>query len=104
LRQYLGVLFGTFLDNAIRYTPAGGTVDVQITSAPDAIRVEWRTRGQGFACRPCVRCLTASNRREGTGVPGSGLAVDDRPQPIAKRHQAQITLGDRDGKPGLVVC
>src|SRR5207237_6218593 len=44
----LHILFDNLLENAIRYTPAGGTVDVQITSAPDAIQVEVLDTGPGI--------------------------------------------------------
>ena len=99
----LRILFGNLLDNAIRYTPAGGTVDVQITSAPDAIHVELADTGPGIPPEDRARVFDRFYRREGTGVPGSGLGLTIVTT-IAKRHQAQITLGDRDGGPGLVVC
>jgi len=99
----LRILFDNLLENAIRYTPEGGTVDVQITSAPDAIQVEVLDTGPGIPPAERTRVFDRFYRREGTDVPGSGLGLAIV-KTIAERHRAQITLHDRDHGPGLVVC
>ena len=99
----LRILFGNLLENAIRYTPEGGTVDVQITSVPDAIQVEVIDTGPGIPPAERTRVFDRFYRREGTDAPGSGLGLAIV-KTIAERHQAQITLHDRDHGPGLVVC
>src|SRR5205085_4309015 len=99
----LHLLFDNLLEDAIRYTPAGGTVDVQITSAPDAIQVGVLDRGPGIPPAERTRVFDRFYRREGTDVPGSGLGLAIV-KTIAERHRAQLTLHDRDHGPGLVVC
>src|SRR5207245_3073568 len=68
----LRILFDNLLENAIRYTPEGGTVDVQITSAPDAIQVEARDTGPGIPPAERTRVFDRIYRREGTDVQGRG--------------------------------
>lgn len=99
----LRILFGNLLENAIRYTPEGGTVDVQITSVPDAIQVEVMDTGPGIPPTDRPRVFDRFHRCEGTDVPGSGLGLAIV-KTIAECHRAQITLHDRDHGPGLVVC
>jgi len=99
----LRILFDNLLENAIRYTPEGGTVDVQITSAPDAIQVEIIDTGPGIPPAERTRVFDRFYRREGTDAPGSGLGLAIV-KTIAERHRIQITLHDRDHGPGLVVC
>lgn len=100
--DHLRILFGNLLEHAIRYTPAGGTVDVQITSTPDAIHVEVADTGPGIPPKDRARVFDRFYRREGTGVPGSGLGLAIV-HTIATRHHAQITLGERDSGSGVVV-
>jgi two-component system OmpR family sensor kinase len=99
----LRILFDNLLENAIRYTPEGGTVDVQITSTPDAIQVEVIDTGSGIPPAERTRVFDRFYRREGVNGPGSGLGLAIV-KTIAERHRAQITLHDRDHGPGLVVC
>jgi two-component system OmpR family sensor kinase len=99
----LRILFDNLLENAIRYTPEGGTVDVQITSTPDVIQVEVMDTGPGIPPAERTRVFDRFYRREGTNAPGSGLGLAIV-KTIAERHRAQITLHDREHGPGLVVC
>lgn len=99
----LRILFDNLLENAIHYTPEGGTVDVQITSTPDTIQVEVIDTGPGIPPAERARVFDRFYRREGTDAPGSGLGLAIV-KTIAERHRLQITLRDRDHGPGLVVC
>jgi two-component system OmpR family sensor kinase len=98
----LRILFGNLLENAIHYTPAGGTVDVQITSESDTIHVEIADTGPGIPPEDHARVFDRFYRRESTGIPGSGLGLAIV-KTIADRHHAHLTLGERDRGPGLVV-
>jgi two-component system OmpR family sensor kinase len=98
----LHILFGNLLENAIHYTPAGGTVDVQITSESDAIHVEIADTGPGIPPEDRARVFDRFYRRESPGIPGSGLGLAIV-KTIADRHHAHIALGERDRGPGLVV-
>jgi two-component system OmpR family sensor kinase len=98
----LRILFGNLLDNAIRYTPAGVTVDVRLTHAPDAVHVEVADTGPGIPPADRARVFDRFYRRDSTSVPGSGLGLAIV-QTIAARHHAQLTLGERGSGSGLVV-
>jgi two-component system OmpR family sensor kinase len=99
----LRILFDNLLENAIRYTPEGGTVDVQIASTPDAMQVAVIDTGPGIPPTERTRVFDRFYRREGTDAPGSGLGLAIV-KTIAERHRVQISLRDRDHGPGLVVC
>ena len=97
------MLVENLLENAIRYTPEGGTVGVQIMSEPDAIHVEVMDTGPGIPPADRARVFDRFYRCGATDIPGSGLGLAIV-KTIAERHLAQITLRDRDHGPGLLVC
>jgi two-component system OmpR family sensor kinase len=96
------LLFGNILENALRYTPAGGTVDVYIISARDAIIIEVADTGPGIPPADRGRVFDHFYRRDATSVPGSGLGLAIA-KASAERHHARITLGARSNGTGLVV-
>jgi two-component system OmpR family sensor kinase len=98
----LRLLFGNLLENALRYTPAGGTVDVHIISAPDAVIVEVADTGPGIPLVDRVRVFDRFYRRDATSMPGSGLGLAIV-KASAERHNAHITLSAPDIGTGLVV-
>jgi two-component system OmpR family sensor kinase len=98
----LCILFGNLLENAIRYTPAGGTIDVQITRERDAIGVEVADTGPGIPPEDRAHVFDRFSRGDTTDVSGSGLGLAIV-KTIAERHHAQISLGERACGTGLVV-
>ena len=100
--EALRVMLGNLVDNAIRYTPEGGTVDVALRLRPGqggnrGLRHRpWHPPGG-----PCarVRPLLPARRhaRRGSGL---GLAIVKN---IAERHHASVLLEDRVPGPGLRV-
>ena len=100
--ERLRLLFGNLLENAIRYTPMGGTVDVQIISAPNTIDVIVMDTGPGVPPEDRERVFDRFYRRADTDVPGSGLGLAIV-KAIVERHHAQVTLSARDRSTGLMV-
>ncbi|HEY7496678.1 MAG TPA: sensor histidine kinase, partial [Candidatus Tectomicrobia bacterium] len=98
----LRILFGNLLENAIRYTPAGGTVDVQITREPDTICVEVADTGPGIPPEDRTRVFDRFWRADTTAASGSGLGLAIV-KTIADRHHAQLSLRESDRYTGLVV-
>ncbi len=94
----LRALLSNLVDNAIRYTPAGGRVDVSVEQdAADAI-VAVRDSGPGIPASERTRVFDRFYRASAPGAKdvagsGLGLAIVKR---IAERHDATIALG-----PGL---
>ena len=90
--ESLRMLVRNLIDNAVRYTPAGGSVEVRCHSGPGAI-LEVLDTGPGIPAAERARVFDRFYRRaaaQGSGT-GLGLAIV---KAVALRHGASITLGD----------
>ena len=92
------LLFANLIENAIRYTPRGGCVEVSIGSARSNARVEIRDSGIGIPEHALPRIFDRFYRAapldiEGTGL---GLAIASK---IAERNRFDLRVSNRtDGK------
>ncbi|MBE0624705.1 MAG: two-component sensor histidine kinase [Burkholderiales bacterium] len=98
----LRVMLGNVIDNAIRYTPAGGAVDVAVRLQERTAVVEIADTGPGIPQEDRARVFDRFYRRVATHVAGSGLGLAIVKN-IADRHHASIGLANRDPGPGLRV-
>jgi len=100
----LYTLLRNLVDNAIRYTPHGGRVDLQAHAAGHAVRVSVRDSGPGIAASQRERVFDPFYRVPGNEEPGSGLGLSIV-QAIAARCGARIELAeaDRQKRTGLLV-
>jgi two-component system OmpR family sensor kinase len=91
-RDALGTLLANLVDNAIRYTPDGGRVDVEVR-ALGAGELVVRDNGPGIPRDERARAFGRFARGIDATAPGSGLglAIVKR---IAERHGATIELGE----------
>jgi signal transduction histidine kinase len=71
-------VFVNLLDNAVKYSPSGGEIDVDLASEPDGTRVRVRDQGIGLPAdareaifRPFGRAANATERH----LPGMGLGL-----------------------------
>ena len=91
-------LFWILLDNAIKYTPASGRIDVSMHLRPDAAVVEVRDNGIGIAPAdlPYIfdRFYRADPSRSETEGSGLGLSIAKW---IAHVHRAQIHATSEEG-------
>lgn len=97
-RDALRTLFSNLVDNALRYTPAGGRVDVSVARAGAGLVAEVTDTGPGIPENERERVFDRFYRGGVNAVPGSGLglAIVRR---IAERHGITVTLLDgADGK------
>jgi two-component system, OmpR family, manganese sensing sensor histidine kinase len=92
-------LFSNLLENALQYTPAGGSVKVRMEKSVKSVFVTFEDTGIGIApnqihsvFRRLWRTDRARNRRDG-GV-GLGLSIA---QAIAQQHNGKITVSSRVG-------
>jgi two-component system OmpR family sensor kinase len=100
-RESLRVLLSNLVDNAIRYTPAGGRVDVAVQIEDGAPVVSVEDTGPGIPPDERARVFDRFYRVEQAGAgSGLGLAIV---QNIAQRHGAHVELDAGAGGQGLKV-
>ena len=100
--EALRVMLGNLVDNAIRYTPAGGRVDLALQPRDHAAVVEISDTGPGIPEEDRARVFDRFYRRAATQASGSGLGLAIV-RNIADRHGASIQLENRAPGPGLRV-
>lgn len=98
----LGVLMRNLVDNAIRYTPAGGTVRVAIAQDPQQVALEVCDSGPGIPEAQRAQVLERFYRITGSEESGSGLGLSIV-QRIAGLHRAALRLENQEGGRGLCV-
>lgn len=102
MADMLRILLRNLLDNAIRYTPPGGRVEVTIHSSNEQAELEVADNGNGVPDEKLALLGQRFNRlapSTTTGV-GLGLSIVMR---IAKIHQAQIHFDHASPQGGLSV-
>jgi len=95
-------MLNNLIDNAIRYTPAGGhiTVSVNATSQGTVLSVE--DNGPGIDPQHRERVFERFYRVLGTGQSGSGLGLAIVAE-VAKRHHATLRLDAGSGGKGTLI-
>lgn len=88
-------LIRNLVDNALQYTPEGGTVTVRITEDPfgRVVVLQVEDNGPGIPEGVRERVFEPFYRQLGTGVDGSGLGLAIARQ-IARQHGTDIELED----------
>lgn len=100
-RDLLAQALGNLLDNAVKYTPAGGTIRVQITAAAGHVELNVTDSGPGIPQAERQRVLERFVRLESSRhTPGNGLGLS-LVQAVCKLHGAELLLDD--AHPGLRV-
>ena len=98
----LTTLATNLVDNAIRYTPDGGEVDVGVERHHGLPVLVVRDTGPGIPASERAQVFERFARGRDAEAPGSGLglAIVRR---IAERHGATVALADGPGGRGLAV-
>jgi signal transduction histidine kinase len=74
--EWLDRLLGVLLDNACRYTPAGGSVDVRVTRRDNRVRLAVEDSGPGIPAEARAHIFDRFRRASDTpGGSGLGLAI-----------------------------
>lgn len=97
LRSLLRNLVG----NAVKYTPAGGRVDVSLQALASGVLLQVEDSGPGIPEAERERVFDRFYRGSGHDAPGSGLGLAIV-QAIARRHGAQVRLGRSERLGGLL--
>jgi two-component system OmpR family sensor kinase len=91
--EALRTMVGNLIDNAIKYTPAGGHVDVHVEAAATGSRLRVEDSGPGVPEAERERVLDRFYRRQDAETTGSGLGLAIV-QRIVERHGAILKLGE----------
>jgi two-component system OmpR family sensor kinase len=98
----LGILLRNLVDNAIRYTPRKGQVNVTLEVEQSRVRLEVTGSGPGIPEQERQRVFDRFYRILGSDAAGSGLGLSIVKR-IADCHGASLTLGDVEQGAGLKV-
>jgi two-component system OmpR family sensor kinase len=98
----LMILMRNLVDNAIKYTPAGGTVDVSVQAQQGEVVVVVEDSGPGIPPAERERVFDRFYRVAGSEAAGSGLGLAII-KSIAERHGATLALGESVRLKGLEV-
>lgn len=91
--EALRILLANLVSNAVRYTPAGGCVDVACGLGEACAWIEMVDTGPGIPAGERERVFDRFYRCEGNGETGSGLGLAIV-RTIADRHGAKVSLAD----------
>jgi len=99
----LRMLVTNIVDNAIRYTPQGGRVDINLHRHTETVELEVIDTGNGIPSDDRDRVFDRFYRGVGNGTSGSGLglAIVKR---IAEQCGATIALSNGKDGHGLRFC
>ena len=84
-------LLSNLIDNALRYTPTGGSVTVRVRRQGDQAILEVEDTGPGIAPAERTRVFERFYRILGSGAPGSGLGLAIVRE-IAQQHGAEVDV------------
>jgi signal transduction histidine kinase len=87
----LAIMTRNLVDNALKYTPAGGKVEVRIAQHGRRIALDVDDSGPGIPPEERERVFERFYRQVGTNVPGSGLGLSIVKR-IADLHHAGVRL------------
>ena len=94
--EALRVLVRNLVDNAVRYTPVGGAVQVRCAKTADGVVLEVIDSGPGIAPAERGRVFDRFYRRASAPEAGTGLGLAIV-KAVAERHGAEVTLDDAPG-------
>ena len=98
--EWLRVLIRNLVDNAIRYTPLGGTLRVSVSRATGQCRLSVSDSGPGIPAGERDAVLRRFHRLDQGSQPGSGLGLAIVAR-IAELHGADLDLATAEDLQGL---
>jgi two-component system sensor histidine kinase BaeS len=89
------------VSNALRHTPAGGSVSVRVGYGPDIVTLEVADSGSGMDPESAGRAFDRFWRSGDTAGAGLGLAIV---RDLVQAHGGQVTLTSAPGQGTTVSC
>ena len=100
-RELLAQVLTNLVDNAVKYTPTGGRVRIELERTGDTARLRVADSGPGISAMDRTRVLQRFTRLDrARSQPGNGLGLA-LVNAVTLQHHGRLTLGDN--APGLVV-
>jgi signal transduction histidine kinase len=97
----IALIFGNLVDNAIRYSPAGGAVHVRSSVVGGRARIEVWDEGVGLAPQELERVFERFYRAPGDESNGSGLGLSTVDS-IVRQLGGSVWLENRADAAGLI--
>ncbi len=98
-KRLISQALANLLDNAIKYTPSGGSVKVAVADTPSGVALSVADTGPGIPVEARAHVLERFVRlEESRNSPGTGLGLS-LVAAVARLHDARLDLDDN--KPGL---
>jgi two-component system sensor histidine kinase QseC len=98
----LRILLRNLIDNAVRHTPPGTSVRIEIAAGHDQVFLSLTDNGPGIPEAEVARVAERFYRTLGTSASGSGLGLSIVKR-IAEIHAASLQLGTQKDRKGLTV-
>jgi signal transduction histidine kinase len=96
--ERLRQIFGNLIDNAVKYSPVGGPVEVRVSQSNGAVTVSVRDRGPGIKAADQRVIFEKFGRvAAGNSKPGSGLGLYIA-RSIAETHGGTIAVSSAPGR------
>lgn len=99
----LSLAAGNLLDNALRYTPPGGKVELRSRREGKAVRIEVADEGPGLAEEELEKAFERFHRGAGDLTEGSGLGLA-AVRGVCHRLGGRAWLENRRDRTGLLAC
>ncbi|MES2403897.1 MAG: ATP-binding protein [Pseudomonadota bacterium] len=94
-------VFGNLIDNALRYTPEGGSVDIALRRKRNEIVVEITDTGPGIPAAALEQVFERFHRLPGNDAEGSGLGLAIV-RAASRRGGFTVSLRNREDRGGLI--
>ena len=99
-RARVMTILTNLLDNAVKYSPAGGSVTCELADSPGTARISVQDQGLGIEPQDMARLFTRFGRlvtRDNSHIPGTGLGLY-LSRELARMHHGDITVTSEPGR------
>jgi signal transduction histidine kinase len=88
-------VIANLVSNALRHTPSGGSVDVSIASADNAVTIDVRDTGEGMSPDDLARAFERFSKGAGSHGSGLGLTIARN---LVRAHGGEMSAASQPGR------